>query len=162
MPKDHLYRMTVTWTGAEAGPTRDYATYSRQFAVQVEGKPALEASSDPTWRGQDHLHNPEDLLLAALAGCHLLSYLALCARARIPVARYVDQPEGTLAYVKGSYQFTRVVLRPDVSLVPDADHDAAARAIALHQQAHELCFIARSVNFAVTCEPRISPPRGTG
>ena len=149
MAHQHKYAVQVTWTGASAGPTVSYANYSREHRIEVEGKPALSGSADPTFRGDPKLHNPEDLLVAALSTCHMLSYLALCARARIPVVAYVDHAGGTMEMSGEGGHFTEVVLRPQVVLAPGSD---VAKAEALHEQAHAVCFIANSVNFPVRHE----------
>ena len=81
----------------------------------------------------------------------MLSYLALCARARIAVLGYTDAAEGTLVFrADGGGSFQEVVLHPRVTVAPGTD---LARATALHEKAGELCFIAASCNFPVRHEP---------
>ncbi len=83
----------------------------------------------------------------------MLWYLHLCAVNGVVVTGYHDEAEGVMAEnADGSGQFKRVTLRPRVRLVPESD---AAKAIALHQEAHRFCFIARSVNFPVECQPEV-------
>ena len=113
--------------------------------------PPLRGSADRVFRGDDTLHNPEDLLVIALATCHMLSYLALCARAGIPVVGYVDDARGTMKLEAGKIRFTEVLLRPQVTL---ASGDPE-RALKLHERAHEECFIASSVNFPVRHEASV-------
>jgi organic hydroperoxide reductase OsmC/OhrA len=50
----------------------------------------------------------------------------------------------------GSGQFTEVVLHPRAEY---AEAPAREKIEELHHRAHDLCFIARSVNFPVRCEP---------
>ncbi len=149
---DHSYAARLTWTGAAQGPAKDYRTYSRAFEVEIPGKSALKGSADPSFLGDPAVHNPEDLLLAALASCHMLSYLALAARAGIPVIAYVDDAQGTMHLEKGGGQFADVLLRPVVTVPKGAD---TAKARALHANAHDICFISRSVNFPVRHEAQI-------
>lgn len=151
MSKEHRYTLDLEWRGDH---TRSYESYTREHVVRIKGKPDLVASADPMFRGDAALHNPEDLLMAALSGCHLLTYLALCARARIDVRSYRDAAEGTLLLTPdGGGHFTEVVLHPEVVVADDAH---CAKAMELHSVAHKYCFIAASVNFAVRCEPRVS------
>ncbi|HXG58037.1 MAG TPA: OsmC family protein, partial [Thermoanaerobaculia bacterium] len=97
---------------------------------------------------------------AALSSCHMLWYLHLCADAGIVVVGYRDAPSGTMVETAGGGgHFTEVVLRPVVTLAPGGD---AARAIALHERAHQYCFIASSVNFPVRCEPEIAHHAAAG
>jgi organic hydroperoxide reductase OsmC/OhrA len=142
----HSYSAKVTWTGAAQGPTASYQSYSREYLVEIPGKPALRGSADATFRGDPALHNPEDLLVVALSTCHMLSYFAECARAGIKVVAYEDQATGTMAMKDKKIRFTEVMLHPRVTIAADSDAD---KATALHEQAHEQCFIASSVNFPV-------------
>lgn len=146
MARDHGYRLRVVWTGAAAGPTRDYKGYSREYRVEIAGKPVLAASADAAFLGDPSLYNPEDLLLAALSGCHLLTYLALCVRAGIQVVAYEDDAAGTMVLEGGGGRFTEVTLRPRVVIAAAEDLE---RARALHAKAHGDCFIANSVKFPV-------------
>ncbi|MFD1047407.1 OsmC family protein [Kibdelosporangium lantanae] len=113
------------------------------------------ASSDPSFRGDPARWNPEQLLVAALSDCHMLWYLHLCAVGGVTVESYVDESVGTMATEKsGAGQFTEVVLRPRVVV---ASEDMVDKAMSLHGKAHEMCFIARSVNFPVRHSPTVVP-----
>jgi organic hydroperoxide reductase OsmC/OhrA len=151
--REHLYEATLVWTGASAGPTASYQTYSREFLVELPGKPPLTGSADPTFLGDGKLHNPEDMLLAALSACHMLSYLALCAREKLLVRSYRDEAVGTMAIKDGKMRFVSVLLRPHVVI---AEPDKLERAKALHTRAHTECFIANSVNFPVGNDPAVT------
>jgi organic hydroperoxide reductase OsmC/OhrA len=154
MGKEHRYSVTVTWTGNTGAGTSGYRNYERAHEISAEGKPAIAASSDPVFRGDRARWNPEELLLAALSGCHQLAYLHLCAVAGVVVTEYVDHAEGVMAMTPdGAGQFVRVMLRPRVTIAPGSD---AAKAKELHHEAHEMCFIARSVNFPVEAEAEIT------
>src|SRR5688500_6231325 len=102
---EHHFECRLTWTGASRGTTTNYEAYSRELLVEIEGKPPLAGSSAPPFRGDGKLHNPEDLLVAALTECHCLSYLALAARAGIVVTAYEDRATGTLALIDGKFRF---------------------------------------------------------
>jgi organic hydroperoxide reductase OsmC/OhrA len=152
MSLEHDYRAHLVWTGATQGPTTSYDSYSREYRVEIAGKPPLTGSADKTFRGDPSLHNPEDLLVVALSSCHMLSYLALCARARLPVVSYEDAASGTMVTQGGGGRFTEVVLRPRVVVAPGSDLHKAHQ---LHEQAHASCFIANSVNFPVRHEAEV-------
>lgn len=149
----HHYRMRTVWTGAGAHGTRDYAVYGRDFQAEVAGKPPLQGSADPAFRGDPARHNPEDWMLAAVASCHMLSYLALCARHRLQVLAYEDDSAATLVPTPdGGGAFEAFELHPRVTIAADAD---AALATQLHQRAHALCFIARSLAVPVHVHPQV-------
>ncbi|WP_394826883.1 OsmC family protein [Pendulispora albinea] len=152
MAHEHLFACKLVWTGAAHGSTKDYASYSREYSVEMEGKPLLRGTAAPVFRGDPSLHNPEDLLVASLAGCHCLSYLALAVRSGIEVLAYEDAARGRMAMHEGKLRFVEVVLAPKVTIAKGSDPDKAR---ALHEKAHSECFIANSVNFPVKNEPEI-------
>jgi organic hydroperoxide reductase OsmC/OhrA len=150
--REHRYSVTVTWTGNTGTGTSTYRSYERAHEISAEGKAVIAASSDAAFRGDRTRWNPEELLVAALSSCHQLAYLHLCAVAGIVVVDYVDHAEGWMEETPdGAGQFTRVMLRPKVTI--SAGNPAKAKE--LHHEAHEKCFIARSVNFPVECEAEI-------
>ncbi|MFW6088810.1 MAG: OsmC family protein, partial [Gemmatimonadota bacterium] len=120
----HRYEAALTWTGNEGTGTSDYRSYGRSYTVSIAGKPVLRGSADPTFRGDAALHNPEDLFLAAIAGCHMLSYLALCARRGVRVVAYEDRATGVLTLEGGGGRFTEVELNPVVRVAGEAAGDA--------------------------------------
>lgn len=155
--REHAYFATVRWTGNRGEGTASYRSYARDHVIESEGKPAIAGSSDPHFRGDAARWNPEELLVASLSACHQLWYLHLCAEAGIMVAAYEDRAEGVMVeQADGGGAFAKVTLHPRVTI--GAGDAQLARE--LHHRAHALCFIARSVNFPVGCEPviEIAPP----
>lgn len=157
---DERFTCALEWTGASKGHRADYDLYSREYSVRFEGKPELRGTSAPAYHGDPQLHNPEDMLVASVAGCHFLSYVALCARSKIHVERYTDTPVGILGKLDGKSRMTQVTLNPVVTLAPGQDA-LVEKARALHIRAHEICIIANSVAFPVLCDPQVvlaAPP----
>lgn len=151
---EHHYALETTWTGNRGTGTSGYRDYDRAVTLSIDGKPDLLASSDKPFRGDPTRWNPEDLLLAALSECHLLSYLHACVTAGVVVVSYRDHASGTMVEDgRGGGAFTGVVLRPHVVIADESMRDAATAA---HEQAHEWCFIANSVNFPVRHEATIT------
>lgn len=153
----HTYETVVTWTGNRGTGTSGYREYGREHEVTADGPAPLAGSADPAFRGDPARWNPEQLLVAALAQCHLLSYLALCARHGVVVTGYADRARGTMAQQGNGGHFTSVVLRPAVRVASAA---MVEQALALHHEAHESCFIASSVNFPVSHEPTVTAEQG--
>jgi organic hydroperoxide reductase OsmC/OhrA len=150
-PRAHRYDVAVRWTGNRGGGTSGYRDYDRSHLVGAPGRPDIAGSSDPAFRGETDRWNPEQLLVAALAQCHLLWYLSLAATSGVIVVGYTDDAVGTMVEdPDGGGHFTEVLLRPAVTV---ARPDMAGPAAALHGEAHRKCFIARSVNFPVRHEP---------
>ena len=150
MHLEHSYAVSVSWTGNRGTGTSGYKSYGRDHVVAADGHVSIDGSSDPVFHGDADRWNPEQLLLGALAQCHLLSYLHVAARHGIIVVDYTDDAVGTMEQTPdGGGRFTAVTLRPVVTI----DGGDAALASALHDEAHTKCFIAASVNFPVAHQP---------
>jgi organic hydroperoxide reductase OsmC/OhrA len=130
-----------------------YPAYSRSYTIESAGKPSLNGSADAHFRGDASKYNPEDLLVASLSACHLLSYLAVCSRAGIVVIAYEDDASGEMTLIDGKIRFREVMLHPRVTIADAARIDEA---LALHERAHTECFIANSVNFPVRHEATVT------
>lgn len=150
--KHHRYEVRTVWTGNEAGPATSYEGYSRNHRVEIAGKPPIEGSADPAFRGDPARHNPEDLLVAALSTCHMLWFLHLCVVKKIAVHAYEDRAYGIMAETPRPGRFIEAVLRPVVTIGKGGDR---ALALKLHERAHAECFVANSVNFPVRHEATI-------
>jgi organic hydroperoxide reductase OsmC/OhrA len=147
----HAFAVSVEWTGNTGEGTSDYRAYQRSHEIYAEGKPVIQGSSDPAFRGDKSRYNPEELLVASLSACHMLWYLHLCADANVVVTSYVDHAEGKMRLTEdGGGRFEEVTLKPSVTIGEGYDRELA---LALHARAHHLCFIANSVNFEVRVVP---------
>lgn len=149
--RKHHYRTTTRWTGNLGTGTSAYAAYSRSHELGGPGKSAaIAGSSDPAFRGDPSRYNPEELLVSALSACHMLWVLHLCADAGIAITEYSDDAAGEMVeHANGSGEFTRVVLRPRMKIT---DAGRIAEALAIHERAHQVCCLARSMNFPVAHE----------
>lgn len=155
MAPTHTYRTTVRWTGNLGDGTRDYRGYRRDHVIEMDGKAPLLATSGLSPRSDPARHNPDELLVAALSSCHMLTYLHLCSAAGVVVVAYTDTAEGTLTLERdGSGRFTEAVLRPRVAV----SEGSLATARALHEEAHRKCYVASSVNFPVRVEASVEGP----
>ncbi len=151
MNLDHEYAVRIEWTGDLGSGTQHYRVYSRDHTISAEGNPDILASSDRTFHGRAERWNPEELLLAALSDCHMLSYLHSAVRHGVVVTAYRDDAVGTMRTAGDGGSFASVTLRPVVTI--SAGDPEVARSI--HAEASANCFIANSVNFPVRHEPRI-------
>ncbi|HEX9011688.1 MAG TPA: OsmC family protein [Holophagaceae bacterium] len=143
----HTYPLTLTWTGN----TLD-GTYNRNATVAAEGKHPLAVSSAPEYAGDASRWNPEDLLGSALATCHMLTFLALCAKAKVEIRGYEDHAEAVLDTVDKVTRITQVKLRPIIR-VPRGT--SMAKVVELFEKAHKYCFVANSVTCEAVMEPRV-------
>ncbi|MGQ0643088.1 MAG: OsmC family protein [Gemmatimonadaceae bacterium] len=153
MQKSIAYATHLTWDGNRATGTRDYASYGREYHISVAGKPDFLGSAALEFRGDPSRYDPEDLLVAAVSACHMLAYLALCARRGIRVVAYEDAAFGELLLDSAAGgAFSEVTLRPHVTIA-HAAHEQVA--LELHREAHARCFIANSCRMPVTHKPTI-------
>ena len=155
MSKEHFYKAKINWTGNLGTGTSEYTAYSRAHEVSGcgGGKEIIKASADTIYRGEASRYNPEELVVAAIAGCHMLWYLHLCADAGIVVVDYKDEASGTLIEADdGNGKFSEVTINPRVTISKESK---AEKALELHDKAHEFCFIANSMNFPILYKPEI-------
>jgi organic hydroperoxide reductase OsmC/OhrA len=151
MPKLHEYNVQLDWTGNSGKGTENYRSYERAYTVSIHGKPEIAGSADPAFRGDPAKYNPEEMLVAALSACHMLSFLHFCSAAGVIVTDYSDTATGIMEESKeGNGRFTEVVLKPRVMV---KESSMMERVNALHDKAHQYCFIANSCNFPVRHQP---------
>lgn len=149
MTDQHSYTLDLMWTGK----TDDPRTYDRSYILSANEKTEIAGSADPSSRGDPKKWNPEELLLASLASCHMLWYLFLCASSKIVVLEYQDHPTGILNInPTGKSAFVGATLTPRIVI---ADPNRIEDAIALQQQAHAKCYIINSVNFEVKINAQV-------
>ncbi len=145
------HRATISWKRTSADFT--YDTYNRDHVWHVDGGIDVPASSAPEYRGTMDRVDPERALVAALSSCHMLTFLALCARKRIVVDAYEDAASGVMTKnARGKLFVSHCTLRPSITWAGPAPSDADIAA--LHHKAHEECFIANSVLTEIAIEPQ--------
>lgn len=135
--------------------TRDFELFSnpRTHKVHINGKEALTVSAAKAFKGDGTKHNPEDLFLAALSSCHMMSYMYLCKKNNITLVDYNDETSGQLkANEDGSGAFISIELNPIVTILEKNEIDLA---LSLHKEANRLCFIANSCNVPINHKPQI-------
>lgn len=152
----HRYRTSLRWEGSTAA---GYDAYDRTHRGSADpATTALTLSSDPAFRGDPGLLNPEQLLVLSASSCQLLSFLAVAARARLTVVGYQDEAEAEMPEDDRPMRVTRIVLRPRLVLEPPADgrprmrDDQVRRLVRI---AHQECFIASSLRSEITIEEQI-------
>ncbi len=143
------YTADVRW---RLRPGEDFPAgrYSRGHTLGFDGGTTVPGSASPhvvgTWAVAAAV-DPEEMLVAALAACHMLTFLHVARLAGFAVAAYRDQAEGAMGDIApGRQAVTRVVLHPDIESTGAAPDPATLQR--LHQQAHAACFIANSVKTA--------------
>ncbi len=143
------------WQRAE--PELRPGKYSNAHTVQFNGDHDLQVDAAPDWGGDPGNTNPEQALASAMSSCHMMTFLALAAKARWPVASYHDHAVAHLGKnPRGQMSVTRIDLHPVVRF----DNGFAVEAAKLEEmqhRAHRYCFIANSL--ADSVEVRIDPAK---
>lgn len=144
MNSTHKFHLNLEWNNKEIeNSTRTI----KNHVVQVFGKDSLNISAAKSFKGDPSLYNPEDLLLASLTSCHMMSYLYCCNKNNIQVTSYVDNSEAILeVHDDGSGRIIKAILNPVVEVVELSQLELAR---SLHGEANKLCFIANSCNFLI-------------
>ncbi len=154
--RQRRYEAKIVWTGAEAGPAKDVRTFSREYRIEMPGKVAICGSSDPAFRGDPALHNPEDLLVAPPSPPVICCGIWPCARPRgsrcTPMR---TPPKASWSPSRATAASPRLPCTPRWTIGADDD---TALALALHERAHAECFVANSVNFPVRYDAKIAAP----
>jgi organic hydroperoxide reductase OsmC/OhrA len=134
-----IHRAGVSWSGGEGEDVRAHDV--------LLGAQTLPSSSALEFGGDETKSNPESMLIAALASCHMLWFLALARKKGFEIASYEDDADGVLE----GKRFTSATLRPRVRWAGEPPDPEAIETF--HHRAHELCFIANSVDFPVGVQP---------
>ena len=141
------HKAFIAWSRDK--PDFHYDTFTRDHRWSFEGGVSLEASAAPSYRGNPAAVDPEAALVASIASCHMLTFLAVAARRRIAINRYEDSATGFLEKnAEGRLAITRVELKPRIEFAGDAPSSEELHR--LHELAHRNCFIANSVRCEVS------------
>lgn len=155
MSHKHTYRSRLSWQGSTAS---GYESYERTHRIELPPASGdLVLSADPAFRGCAELANPEQLLLAAVSSCQLLTFLALAARSRLEILAYQDDAEAIMPEEPAPMRITRVTLRPRITVAAGTDVERVAHLV---ERGHEACFIANTLNAEVVVESVIEQATG--
>ncbi|AYH44783.1 OsmC family protein [Azoarcus sp. DN11] len=138
----------IEWS--RAPHATDATTYSRNHVATLAGGQTVTMSSSPTFLGDPEGADPEQMVVSALASCHMLFFLAIADLKGFPVAHYADTPAGELGKTEKGQALTHITLSPRVTFVDKAPD--AATLTAIHNSAHKRCFIANSLTAEVTLD----------
>lgn len=151
-PTVHRYATELSWSGSTG---LGYDGYDRRHQVSAPPRAQrLDLASDPAFRGDPALLNPEQLLLAAASSCQLLSFLAVAARARLDVVGYTDHAEAEMDEALAPSRITTIALHPVITLKDtDRPRPTDERLAHLAEVAHRECFIANSLTSRMLLSP---------
>ncbi|HJX73808.1 MAG TPA: OsmC family protein [Candidatus Deferrimicrobiaceae bacterium] len=137
-PKSYKYMTSVLWKGEKKG------------TLSVAGKPAVEVATPPEFKGHEGIWSPEDLYVAAVNSCIMTTFLAFAGRAGLAFEGYESEAEGLLEFVDERLVFTKIIVRPRVTLRPGADRKPAEEIL---HKAEKNCLVSNSLRTEVILEP---------
>jgi organic hydroperoxide reductase OsmC/OhrA len=150
--KSFQYKVEVEWMGNDGDGTAT-PKFDRHNEISATNRPTIIGSAPVEFGGDGENWSPEELFVAAVSQCHMLTYLFLCARAGIVVESYRDHAVGTLDVEHGPRgQFQKVELHPEVVIVSGDTQQATV----LHVDAHQSCYIASSIRADVLVEATVA------
>lgn len=145
------HKITLTWR--KQTESFAYRDYNRDHQWDFGHGLLVNASSAPEFLGTPEYADPERAFAASLSSCHMLFFIAICSKKRLEVTHYEDHATAFLEPdEKNELVISKVVLKPAVTFAEDA---AVEQAVIdkIHHQAHEKCFMVRSVQSEVIVEP---------
>lgn len=140
-PKQHSYRSTINWQGTKKG------------VVESLGKPDLLVAPPPEFKGYVGFWTPEDLLVAAVNSCLMMTFLFYAQREGIALVSYKCEAEGILEMVDKKLAVTQIKLMPRVSVEENCD---TGKINALFKLSEENCFISNSIKAKIEIIPEIN------
>ena len=140
-PLPHRYAARI------AGGPQGYATLSS------DGVPDLRTAPPLDFDGPGDAWTPEQLLLAAVEACFLLTFRAFASASRIEFVSMSVDAEGVVDRVNGVTRFTEIVLRPRVTLPAGADLVRVRRTLS---KAERACLVSASLGTPIRLEPEIA------
>jgi organic hydroperoxide reductase OsmC/OhrA len=148
------------WQRAE--PELTSGKYSNAHTVQYNDSCEVQVDAAPDWGGDPGNTNPEQALAAALSSCHMMTFLALAAKAKWPVASYYDRAVAHLGKnARGQMSVTRVDLHPVVRFDTGFSVDAE-KLEQMQHRAHRYCFIANTLADCVEINILPAPEQAPG
>ena len=145
------HRITLNWK--RTSPDFEYKTYNRDHSVEFKNGQSVGMSAAPKYLGSPAKIDPEEMLVASLSSCHMLTFLAIAAKKKLLVDAYEDDAIGVLAKnAEGKLAITQVTLRPRITFSGTQPDEATLEE--MHHESHEQCFIASSVKCEMSVEPQ--------
>ncbi len=137
----HYYHVQV-----EGKPTGTVVT-------EAEGLPALQIDAPKQFDGPGDKWSPEELLVAAVADCLILTFRAIANASKLEWSELSCDVKGTLEMVDRKTQFTEMLIRASLQISSDADSEKALR---LLEKAESSCLITSSLTANCKLETKIT------
>ena len=138
--KTFTFKTRVSWAGKRGGVLRS------------DGKVDIRMASPPEFKGEAGVWSPEDLFVASVESCLLMTFLDLAGKRQLPLASYESHANGVLEFIDGDYRFTRIVVFPTIVVAKTTKEDEV---YAVLRDAHAHCLVANSISSIIELNPTI-------
>ena len=139
--RSFTYTTGLTWTEGRIG------------SLESGGKPPVQVSSPPEFKGNAGMWTPEDMFVGALEMCQMLTFLALAQKQQLSLVSYKSSAKGTLEFVDGQYRFTHIIITPTIVVEkPATEIDVQT----LMREAHKRCLVSNSITAVVEVNPSVT------
>jgi organic hydroperoxide reductase OsmC/OhrA len=145
----HRYETRLSWSGSTGLGWEHYDRLHRATAPPAEQEIRITTGES---HGDPSILNPEQLLVMSASSCQMLSFLHLAAKARIDVVAYEDEATGVMPLDDEPLRITEITLRPRITVAGGASEERVRKLV---HTAHEHCFIANSLNSAMSIETSV-------
>jgi peroxiredoxin-like protein len=136
-----FYETEIEWKGERTG------------SLSGADLPSIGVGAPPEFNGRKGRWSPEQLLVASVNSCYMLTLLAIAENSKIPLVSFVSSAKGKLEKVEGAgYQVTEITLKPKIVVASARDIERVSRII---EKAKQNCFVSNSIKSAITLEPEI-------
>ncbi|MCK4546494.1 MAG: OsmC family protein [Candidatus Eisenbacteria sp.] len=137
-PKRFQYRVNVKWAEDKRG------------RLESEGKPDVDVATPPEFNGHEGIWSPEDMLVASVNSCIMMTFLAIAEKREVRFLSYESQAEGTVEMVDGKLMFSSITVRARLSVESDGMKAKALRAM---DGAEKRCLVSQSLRSRISLEP---------
>jgi peroxiredoxin-like protein len=138
--KAFTFKTNLSWNGGKLG------------TLAGDGKPPVQVTTPPEFKGDTGIWTPEDLFVASVEACHMTTFLAYAQRAQLPIISYQSHANGVLEFIDNEYRFTRIVLFPTIIVEKSAKEEEV---YSMLREAHKHCLVANSIASIVEVNPTI-------
>jgi len=136
------YETEIEWKGDKTGDLRG------------ANLPPVAVGAPPEFQGREGVWTPEQLFVASLNACYMLTFLAVAENSKVSIIRFSSTAKGKLERVAGSgYHITEIIVKPRIVVASGNDRTRLPRIL---EKAKENCFVSNSIKTAIKIEPEVS------
>jgi organic hydroperoxide reductase OsmC/OhrA len=132
------------------------STGGRKGVVQGRGvEPPINFSAPPEFQGEAGIWSPEHFFTSAVATCFISTFQAIAIYSKFDARGLEVSVEGLVEKGEGGFRFTRVTVRPVLTIADESQRETGLR---LLQKSEKACLVSRSLQCEILLEPSVVLP----